>query len=496
MHHFDFHDRRILVIGDLMVDKYLDGFVGRISPEAPVPILLSRSERTVLGGAANVAANLASLGASVECIGVIGTDDVGSDLVRLLNEFPNVGTGHLVRDVGRPTTCKTRVMSGLHQLIRIDAEFNASISEDIEAAVMRAFEHILPWAEAVVISDYAKGLCTDGVLRGVIEAAADARKPSIIDPKRRDFRIYRGASILKPNRRELTEATQRPCETDAEAEAAASVAIDQTSAAILLTRSEHGMSYFEPGQKVHHLPTAARDVFDVSGAGDTVMALLALGVASRLPIPETMRLANAAAGIVVSKVGTARVTVAELDAVLDIESHRGGPDKGALVSLTDAARRRAEWRQLGLTVGFTNGCYDLLHPGHVSLLKRAAENCDRLIVAINSDESVQRLKGPTRPVQHEAARAYVLGGLSSVDLVVIFQEDTPAEVIDVLLPDLLVKGADYSVEQVVGAETVRKAGGRVLLVPLIPDQSTTSMIHRAHAPSTGNRLEPALSTSA
>jgi D-beta-D-heptose 7-phosphate kinase/D-beta-D-heptose 1-phosphate adenosyltransferase len=270
-----------------------------------------------------------------------------------------------------------------------------------------------------------------------------------------------------------------PCETDQQAEAAALAAIAETNSAILLTRSEHGMSYFERDQRPLHLKTAAQDVFDVSGAGDTVLALAALGTAAKLPVGELMRLANAAAGIVVRKIGTAVVSARELDEALETESHQSDPNKGAILGLDEAVRRREEWRKRGLRVGFTNGCYDLLHPGHVSLLKSAAAECDRLIVAINSDASVRRLKGPTRPVQDETSRAYVLGALSAVDLVLVFDEDTPAETIAALKPDLLVKGADYTVEQVVGAETVHAAGGRVLLLPLMRGHSTTSLIHRA-----------------
>jgi D-beta-D-heptose 7-phosphate kinase/D-beta-D-heptose 1-phosphate adenosyltransferase len=287
--------------------------------------------------------------------------------------------------------------------------------------------------------------------------------------------------LIKPNRSELTDATCLPCETDQQAETAALAAIAATNSAILVTRSEHGMSYFEPNKEPLHLKTAAQDVFDVSGAGDTVVALAALATAVKLPASELMRFANAAAGIVVRKIGTTVVTARELDEALEAESHRSDPNKGVSVGLEEAVRQREEWRKRALRVGFTNGCYDLLHPGHVSLLKSAAAECDRLIVAINSDASVRRLKGPTRPVQDESSRVCVLGALSAVDLVVVFDEDTPAETIAELKPDLLVKGADWALDNVVCAETVSAIGGRVLLVPLVKDQSTTSLIRRAAA---------------
>jgi D-beta-D-heptose 7-phosphate kinase/D-beta-D-heptose 1-phosphate adenosyltransferase len=478
MRHFDFSACRILVVGDLMLDRYLTGSVGRLSPEAPVPVLLRQAERAVLGGAGNVVANIASLGADVRPIGVVGPDDPGRQVTAMLASLARAGTDGLVQDAGRPTTCKTRVMSGFHQFVRLDAESSAPLERSVEDAVVAAFEHALDWADVIVLSDYAKGVCTDRVIRAVIEGAARVSKPTIIDPKRRDFSVYRGATLLKPNRRELTEATKLPCVTDSQAHEAARAAIAQTGSAILLTRSEQGMSYFTDGQAPRHLKTAAQDVFDVSGAGDTVIALAALGLAAKLPVEELMRVANAAAGVVVSKVGTAAVTIGELDDALEADAHTATPNKGAFFSLAEATQRREEWRTRGLRVGFTNGCFDLLHPGHVSLLKQAAEKCDRLIVAINSDASVKRLKGPTRPIQDQGSRAYVLGALSAVDLVIVFEDDTPAEVIKALQPDLLVKGADYTEDQVVGADVVKAAGGEVLLVPVVNGQSTTSMIGR------------------
>jgi len=479
MNHFDFTACRVMVVGDLMLDKYLSGSVERLSPEAPVPVLLRENERAVLGGAANVCANLAALGAEVVAVGAVGRDEAGSVLVDLLRACPKLDADHLVTDPRRLTTCKTRVMSGVHQMVRIDAESSANVAADTEEALIDAIRDNLGSADVVVVSDYAKGLCSDRIIRTVIGKATEAGKASIIDPKRRDFAIYRDATLIKPNRRELTDATGLPCETDEEAETAAAAAIARTNSAILLTRSERGISYFERDKKPLHLKTAAQDVFDVSGAGDTVMALAALGTASRLPVSEMMRLANTAAGIVVSKLGTAVVSAQELDEALEAEAHQSDPSKGASLGLEDAVRRREEWRKRGLKVGFTNGCYDLLHPGHISLLKSAAAECDRLIVAINSDASVRRLKGLTRPVQDERSRACILGALSAVDLVVVFDEDTPAETIAALQPDLLVKGADWAMEQVVGAETVRAAGGRVLLVPLARGHSTTSLIRRA-----------------
>ncbi len=478
--HLDFSALRVAIVGDLILDRYLEGAVGRISPEAPVPVLLREAERDVLGGAANVAANLASLGAQVQVVGLVGADDNGSRITGLLDTYPGMGTTGVVVDPARPTTCKTRVLSGLYQLVRIDAETTDKVAGALEGALIEAAARAINWAEVVALSDYAKGVCSDRVIRAVIELAKTAGKPCIVDPKRKDFSIYRGAAVIKPNRGELSEAARTPCGTDDEVEAAARAMIAQTGSGILLTRSEQGMSYVGPDSDTVHMPTAAKNVFDVSGAGDTVIAMASIAMAARMSKVEMMRLANMAAGIVVGKVGTAVVSIAELDAALGEEAHQPTTfNKGALVSLEDAVRQRRAWRRRGLRVGFTNGCFDLLHPGHVSLLRRAAEECDRLIVAINTDSSVQRLKGPSRPVQSEEARAYVLGGLSSVDLVIVFDENTPAEAIAAIEPDLLVKGADYAEDQVVGADVVRAGGGRVLLVPVVAGQSTSSMIQRS-----------------
>ena len=480
--HLDFSHVRIAVVGDLILDHYVEGSVARVSPEAPVAVLRQTAERHVLGGAANVAANLASLGAQVDVLGVVGRDEAGRRVTELVAGLSGVRRQGVVVDASRPTSCKSRVMSGRHQIVRIDTETTDAVAGDVESTLLSAVTEIMADVDVVVVSDYAKGVCSDRLIRAILTRAAQRGLPSIVDPKRRDFSIYGGATLIKPNTRELSDATGLPCDTDHRAEAAARAIIRQTDTSVLLTRSERGMSYFGRDGEVFHLSTAARGVFDISGAGDTVVALAALGYAAELPVAETMRLANVAAGLVVGKVGTAIVTIAELAAALKPDAQKAGVGKGALATLADAVRERKRWREAGLRVGFANGCFDLLHPGHVSLLRHAAQACDRLIVAINTDASVGRLKGPSRPIQGEVSRAYVLGALSMVDLVILFDEDTPAEAIAALQPDLLVKGGDYSEDQVAGADVVRGGGGRVLLVPLIEGQSTTSMLQRGVAP--------------
>jgi D-beta-D-heptose 7-phosphate kinase/D-beta-D-heptose 1-phosphate adenosyltransferase len=477
--HFDFRHLRVVVVGDVIVDRYVQGVVHRVSPEAPVPVLLSQHERDVLGGAANVVANLSALGARVQLIGVVGADEAGARLRAMLCALTGVDAEGLAVDRQRPTTCKMRVVSGLHQIVRIDHESSRPVARETEAELISAIAVAIAQCDVVIVSDYAKGVCSDAVLRFTIQAAAAAHKPCLVDPKRADFTIYRGATLIKPNRRELADATGLAAETDPEVELAARRLIEHTGASILLTRSEQGMSYFAAGAPPLHIPTAARDVFDVSGAGDTVMAVAALGYASGRPIPEIMRLANVAAGVIVGKVGTTAIDASELEAALIEDAHHGGLPQGELATLEAAVQQRESWRRKGLRVGFTNGCFDLLHPGHVTLLRKAAEHCDRLIVGLNTDRSVRRLKGAARPIQDDAARAYILGALSMVDLVVLFDEDTPARLIQALAPDVLVKGADYTEDQVVGADIVKAAGGKVMLVPLVEGKSTTSMIARS-----------------
>ena len=476
---FDFTDCKVAIIGDVMLDAYIEGAVSRISPEAPVPVVHLRDERHVPGGAANVAANVAALGGTARLVAVTGLDRDAELLKSLLTSIGRVEIGSVISAPDRPTIVKTRIIGERQQIVRIDREGKEPFREPTLRVLIGHGLEAIDWADVVVFSDYRKGVLSAEVLRTLLDAARNAGKPTILDPKREDISTYAGADFITPNRAELTAATGLPCETDDEAERAATTMIERTGSAVILTRSAQGMSYFAAGQPPLHLPTYARAVFDVSGAGDTVVASLALAVAAGLPVIEAMRVANHAAGIVVSKLGTAVVTIEELRAAMDHDSHPSAPQKGALLPLDAACRLRESWRQQGLKVGFTNGCFDLLHPGHIALLEQAAAACDRLIVALNTDASVKRLKGETRPIQSEAARAKVMGALAAVDLVILFDEDTPLEAITALSPDVLVKGADYTVETVVGAGEVIAAGGKILLAELVGGQSTTVLIARA-----------------
>lgn len=470
---------RIAVIGDIILDHYVEGEVGRVSEEAPVPILLVRRERQVLGGAANVAANIAAMGGAASLFGVVGEDFPGRSLSRLLEGFGPRLSSHVLEDAERSTIVKTRYIGGAQQIVRVDREDSQPISQTISDHLLAELESRIGTFDVIVLSDYGKGALTDYVLSAVLRIAQTHGKTAIVDPKRRDLTAYRGATYLTPNRKELAAATRMSVESDNEAAAAAAVAMKECGASILLTRSEKGMSLFRNGAAPLHVKSEARQVFDVSGAGDTVVAALAAGLASGAPLEHCMRLANVAAGLVIAKSGTAVVTKEELLPALARVPSRG--ENEIVIREVDAlVARREAWREQGLVVGFTNGCFDLLHPGHISLLSQAARQCDRLIVALNNDESVRGLKGPTRPVQHEQARLDVVAAVKGVDAVTLFGDETPLTLIEALKPDVLIKGADYQLKDVVGGAEVIAAGGRVYLAELVEGQSTSALIAKSN----------------
>jgi D-beta-D-heptose 7-phosphate kinase / D-beta-D-heptose 1-phosphate adenosyltransferase len=474
-----FGDARVLVLGDVMLDRYVSGTASRLSPEAPIPVLRPSARRATLGGAANVALNVATLGGQVALIGVVGDDADGAELMRLLT-CSGVAP-HLVVVPGRPTTTKTRFMVGHHQLLRLDEETTAPIDEMTETLVLRQFVGALAATDVVLLSDYAKGVLSDPVLRGALAKARAAGCMVIADPKRGEFSAYRGASVLTPNELEVRQATRIEAADDEGADRAGRQALDDTGCeAVVVTRSAKGLTLVRRDGPPLHLPTRAREVADVSGAGDTLVAALAVALGAGIALPEAAMLANVTAGISVGKPGTATVSREELLGVLYLADLVATDRK--IATRDEAVQRAAGWHAQGLRVGFANGCFDLIHPGHVRLLTEARGHCDRLIVALNTDASVQRLKGPTRPLQSESARATVMASLSPVDMVVLFGEETPFELIQALRPDVLVKGADYSIDQVVGADLVQGWGGTVLLVELQAGHSTTGTIRRMTDP--------------
>lgn len=475
-----FHNARVLVLGDVMLDRFVYGTVERISPEAPIPVVNVERLLDMPGGAANVARNIAALGARATLIGVVGDDPAAVDLRTQLASSPTIDAP-LVTDPSRPTTLKTRYVADGQQVMRADREAKAPLGDQVAARLLDVFASALVEAQVVVLSDYAKGVLSDAVTRAAIDLSRRAGKIVIVDPKSRNFARYRGATLLTPNRLELQQASGQDCHTDEEAVAGARYFLDQNiSEYLVVTRGKDGMSVIGPDALAVHLPTAARQVFDVSGAGDTVVAAIALGLAAGGEMVEAASLANVAAGIVVGKRGTATVTTGEMVAALT--AHVGTPDARTdpqkIFSLESVQQLVRAWRDQGLNVAFTNGCFDLLHPGHISLLEQARRTADRLVVGLNADLSIRRLKGPNRPVQGEVARATVLAAVKSVDAVVIFAEDTPLELITALEPDVLVKGADYTLDTVVGADLVQKRGGRVVLAELLSGHSTTATVNR------------------
>ncbi len=471
-----FRQGRILVVGDVMLDRFLYARVTRISPEAPVPVLAVEREVESLGGAGNVARNIVSLGGRATLIGGRGADAAGARLEALVAREPGLENALVVSD-GARTTEKVRYIAEQQQMMRADTEVPWPGGD--RDAVLAAARAAIASHDALIISDYAKGFLSPALVADLIALARSQHKPVIVDPKGMRLSHYDGATVITPNRHEASVAAGMDAGNDDAAAGAAQRLLDALPKleAALITRGGAGMTLSVRGKQVLHIPARAREVFDVSGAGDTVVAALALALACKCGWEDAARLANSAAGIAVTKVGTAAVTADELTA--ELQSGQLAPAEKKIVSADRAKDLVEVWRAKGLKVGFTNGCFDLIHPGHVSLLNQARARCDRLVVGLNADASVRRLKGEGRPVQDETARAIVLASLAMVDLVVIFGEDTPDQLIRALKPDLLVKGADYKREEVVGADFVSSYGGEVLLAELMPQHSTTGLIGRA-----------------
>ena len=466
----------VLVVGDVMLDRYLHGAVERISPEAPVPVLHVRITYVRPGGAANVAVNVAALGGVPRLVGVVGGDPPADQLRRTLAEEGVAADGLLIAD-SLPTTTKTRLLSGHHQVARFDEERPLADAATHAALAERA-RRLVGDVPVAVLSDYAKGVCDTAVCRAVIEAGRQAGVTVIVDPKDADFTKYAGADVITPNRGEAAAVVQFPIrDADDAIRAARRIAERFSIGAVIVTLGEQGMVVVSKGD-VSLIPTQARRVFDVTGAGDTAVAMLAVALAEGADLPQACFLANAAAGLQVARIGTARISRGEVMEAVDREESVA---RGKVVD-ADALRllvRRA--RAEGQRIGFTNGCFDILHHGHVALLDAAARECDVLVVGVNSDASVRRLKGRPRPFVTAAERTAVLAGLASVAWVCEFDADTPLELIRAVEPDVLVKGADYTVDRVVGADIVLARGGRVVTPVFVPDASTTTIVDRIRA---------------
>ena len=475
----EFSRRHILVVGDLMLDRYLWGDVERISPEAPVPVVRVGRRSECAGGAGNVAFNLVGLGARVTLVGVRGADEAGLRLSALMRR-PDI------RDLsiecsGRATITKTRVVSGGQQLLRLDEEQIRPVEPEIVQAAVRNIGAAAETADAIILSDYGKGMLhSPDLCAAAVRAARTRRIPILADPKGRDWERYRGATCLTPNRREIEVFDGAPVESDDQLGAVMQRTLRRLELSrLLVTQGAAGMCLMGSDGIPLFIPTLARQVYDVSGAGDTVVATLALAVACQIGFADAARLANLAAGVVVAKVGTQPINRIELENALRSHGASAGAGSHAIVLACDAALVQIDaWRANGETILFTNGCFDLLHPGHVHLLHRARELGRRLVVGLNADISVARLKGPGRPILNERDRAAILGALDCVDLVVLFEEDTPERLIARLKPDILVKGADYRPDQVVGREIVESYGGSVRLIELLEGYSTTGLARK------------------
>lgn len=469
---------KVLCIGDVMLDRYVYGSIDRISPEAPIPVMQYQRDVSMLGGVGNVARNLCAWRCETVMLAVTGQDDAANEIKALAKELPHLAA-ELLSDPARPTTLKTRYVSGNQQMLRLDHESKESIRDLQVEQAMQKIKQILPRMGAVILSDYAKGMLSDKLVEAVIREARAHKVPVLVDPKGQDYGRYKGATILSPNLKELAQGTNRVLKTDEEIVDAAKFLIQKLDLeALLVTRSKDGMSLVQKGGAVHHLPAEARDVYDVSGAGDTSIAMLAAAIAAKASFIDAAYMANIAAGIAVGKLGTAIVMTSEIDEAL-LSSHNRMKSK--LYDTPALLDRIAVWRHQGYKIGFTNGCFDLIHPGHISLLRQSRAACDRLVVAMNTDASVKKLKGDNRPIQNQQSRATVMSSLDSVDAVVLFDEDTPMKLIEAIKPDVLVKGADYTVATVVGSDFVQSYGGKILLAKLEEGFSTTNTVKKIAA---------------
>lgn len=482
-----FGNSQVLLVGDIMLDRFIYGTVQRISPEGPIPVLAIKNETEMLGGAGNVLANMRALGCQADIISVIGRDKAGDDIKALVAHY-GAKTNGLIVDTQRPTILKTRYIAQNQQLLRVDYEDSARVSDKIEKKIFDCAKKLLKNKTMLVLSDYGKGVLSDDLTAALIDLAHQNNVTVIVDPKGVDFSKYRGADIVTPNKKELSDATKNmPVATDYEIEAAARVLINQSEIhTVLATRSEDGMSIITK-DSAHHIPTKAREVFDVSGAGDTVVATLSTVLGAGGDIDAGAVLSNLAGGLAVAKIGTAIITATELENALDTPQaiDKEETDKDFIAPILDSATALQQiktWQKQGLTVGFTNGCFDIIHYGHVSYLSHARQHCDRLVVGLNHDASVKILKGDDRPVNDEQARAHVIAGLAACDMVVFFgankpdEDNTPSSLIGELQPDILFKGGDYKIDDLPEAKVVESYGGKVHIMNLYEGYSTTNII--------------------
>lgn len=468
----------ILVVGDLMLDSYMWGLADRISPEAPVPVVAVTKETKSLGGAGNVVANLISLGANVWVSSVLGGDDAARIIKSKLEQL-GADTSAIFEDAGRITSLKTRVMAGSHQIVRFDKESKDEIGVTFEEKIYSFALSSIDSFDAILLSDYKKGIITDSLSQKLITLANDKNIPILADPKGSDYTKYKGATLLTPNKKEASEATKIEIKDDARLyEAGIKLKRELELKYSIITLSEDGIGIFDEGGTTK-LPTLAQEVFDVTGAGDTVLAALGISLALGVDIVEAAKFANKAAAVVVAKVGSATATLEE---IISFETKDGAEDfEDKIVDREYLKKVVAGLKERGKKVVFTNGCFDILHAGHVKYLSEARKLGSALVVGVNTDRSVRALKGESRPINSELDRARVLAALGCIDFITLFDEETPKELIDEIVPDILVKGADYKPEDIVGFDTVTKNGGKVITIELLKGRSTTKTIEKIKA---------------
>jgi D-beta-D-heptose 7-phosphate kinase/D-beta-D-heptose 1-phosphate adenosyltransferase len=473
-----FRRQRVLVVGDLMLDRYLWGAVDRISPEAPVPVVLIDHKSCVAGGAANVASNLHSLGCKVSMAGVVGADEDGRQLLELL-QSAGIETNAVLTAPDRPTTCKTRILGGRQQMLRLDVEKGGEFSLELLSLLLSAIERAVSGCSAIILSDYGKGLLGDSVCQAIIRRGHELSIPTFVDPKGLHYEKYASCRVISPNRLELAAATSTdPGNLELLLRKGELLRTKLGIGRLTVTLGELGIALLD-STGIRRFPALAREVFDVSGAGDTVIATLGAAVATGVEFDDAIRLANLAAGIVIRKLGTVPITQDELLAGV---ASNGDTSQGEKICSREALLKRvAHWRLAGQRIVFTNGCFDLLHVGHLAILEQAKREGDCLVVALNTDRSVRVLKGPNRPVITEDARAKLVAALPYVDAVVLFDEETPLNLIRAVRPNVLVKGGDYTEEEVVGANDMKTWGGKVTLVPVVEGTSTTAILKKAFA---------------
>ena len=482
-HFFDNKKRpKVLVVGDLILDEYIWGSVNRISPEAPVPVLESKSENLSLGGAANVANNLVGLGCEVYLVGGIGRDEKGDKLLELIKNR-SIRTDGIYRFVHRPTTSKVRVIANNQQVLRIDKEDDRPITEETENKFIKYINDIIPKMDGVICSDYHKGILSEKISNAIMHRAKNSKKQVVVDPKGTDFHKYNGATVVTPNQNEVERVAPIKINSREDLDRAAEYLLSLThSEGILVTRGKDGMIFYSK-DKPFEISTVAKEVYDVTGAGDTVISVFGMSLFSGFSYEEAAWLANMSAGIVVGKIGTAVVTLDEINEYLKEEMLR---TSNTVLGLNEVKQVVSLAKSVGKSVVFTNGCFDLIHGGHIEFLQQAKKQGDILILGINSDESVRAIKGAGRPIKSQDERANILSALQDVDYITIFNEETPESLIREIRPDVLVKGDDYKLEDVVGREIVEGYGARVALIPIVKGLSTSSTVDKILSANRGN----------